>query len=85
VRIRVFATDVAIALTKPQGISIRNVLPAIVTEVRIDAGSPFAEVLVAVGGQSLRVRMTRASLDEMNLRESQHVFALLKTASLASD
>lgn len=85
VRIRVFATDVAIALTKPQGISIRNVLPAVVTAIRVDVASPFADVLVAVDGQSLRVRMTRASLDEMNLRESQHVFALLKTASLASD
>jgi molybdate transport system ATP-binding protein len=85
VRIRVFATDVAIAVQKPEGISIRNVLPAIVTHIRIDAVSPFADVLVAVGGQSLRVRMTRASLDELNLRESQHVFALLKTASLTSD
>ncbi|MDG1065656.1 MAG: molybdenum ABC transporter ATP-binding protein [Luminiphilus sp.] len=85
VRIRVFATDVAIALLEPAGISIRNVLPAIVTAIRIDAASPFADVLVAVDGQSLRVRMTRASLDELNLTESQHVFALLKTASLASD
>jgi ABC-type molybdate transport system ATPase subunit len=42
-------------------------------------------VLVAVDGQSLRVRMTRASLDELNLTESQPVFALLKTASIASD
>ena len=85
VRVRVFATDVAIALLKPEGISIRNVLPALVTAIRVDGASPFADVLVAVDGQSLRVRMTRASLDELNLTESQPVFALLKTASIASD
>ena len=84
VRIRVFATDIAIALEKPEAISIRNVLPAVVSEIRIDTLSPFADVLIAVGGQSLRVRMTRASLNELKITTSQQVFALLKTASLAS-
>lgn len=84
VRIRIFATDVAIALKKPEAISIRNVLPAVVSDIRIDSESPFADLLIAVGGQRLRVRMTRASLKTLNLKKSQQVFALLKTASLAS-
>ncbi len=85
VSVRIFATDVAIALQKPEGISIRNVLPATITAIRVDNNLPHADILLESGGHAIRARLTRASLDDLGLAESQRVFALLKAASLVSD
>ena len=77
VSVRIFATDVAIALQKPEGISIRNVLPATITAIRVDNNLPHADILLESGGHAIRARLTRASLDDLGLAESQRVFALL--------
>ncbi len=84
-RIRIYATDVAIATRRPEAISIRNVLTATVDGIRVDAQLPYADVLLTSGGHPIRTRLTRASLDELGLAEGQSVFALLKAASLVSD
>jgi molybdate transport system ATP-binding protein len=82
-RIRIHARDVAIALERPQRLSIRNVLPARV--LRVDAGdSVHVEVLLEVDGQRLRSRITRDALDELALEPGQGVFALIKSVALES-
>ena len=82
VRIRVYSADVAVATQRPVGISIRNILTAEVQAIHTGTTDPFAEVLLRVGEQKLRARLTRAAVTELGLVPHQSVFALLKTASL---
>lgn len=81
VHLRIAAKNVAIALTKPVGLSIRNVLQARI--VRIDKLEPvLAEILLEVGGQHLRAEITREAAAELGLARDQTVYALIKSAAI---
>ncbi|KAA0910094.1 molybdenum ABC transporter ATP-binding protein [Aquicoccus porphyridii] len=81
VRLRVRARDVSLARTRPEGLSIRNMLEARVLALEPEAGSAFAEVLLDIGGQHLRARITRAAVQEMGLAQGQPVVALIKSVA----
>lgn len=81
VRLRVRARDVAIALNRPEGTSIRNVLPGVITEIMEEPDTAFAETLVDIGGARLRARITRKSVANLGLEKGKKVYALLKTIS----
>jgi len=83
VRLRLRARDVALATTRPEHVSIRNVLAARVIEIRAEADSAYADVLVDVDGPHLRARITREAVDALELTVGMPVFALVK--SLAVD
>lgn len=80
-RVRVRARDVALATTRPQDLSIRNVLSGTLIDLVREADSPFAEALVEVGDQHLQARITRASADELGLSVGQNLYALVKSAT----
>lgn len=81
VRMRIKARDVALSLTHPEGISFRNILPATVRQVALE-DSPYVEVLLETGGQSLRARITRQAHDALQIRDGLPVFALIKTVAI---
>ena len=81
VRLRVRARDVSLALTRPERMSIRNMLDARVLRIDPESASAFAEVLLDVGGQHLRARVTRAAVADLGLSTGQSVIALLKAVS----
>lgn len=80
VRLRVQARDVAISIERPERLSIRNVLPARLVSIEFTK-PPFAELLLDVRGQHLRSRVTREAVEDLGLRESQAVFALIKSVA----
>lgn len=81
-RLRIAATDVALSRHAPEGLSIRNALPARIKALEAPQG-PFVEVrLTLEGGGVLRARLTRQALAEMALKEGEPVFALVKAAAL---
>lgn len=81
-RLRIRARDVAIAVGRPEGLSIRNVLRGEILEIVQEAETAFAEVLLDIGdGQQLRARITRASVAELKLVVGGAVFALIKSVS----
>lgn len=86
VRLRVRARDVALATTRPEGLSIRNVLDGVIRELRDQPGTPFIEVVVAVGGAGSRnlllARITRAAATELELAPGRPVHVLLKSVCL---
>ncbi len=82
VRLRVRARDVAIATRRPEQLSIRNILSAEILEIESPATSPYAEVLLDLGGAHLRARLTRASVAELQLVPGQPVFALIKSIAI---
>ena len=81
VRVRVRARDVSIALTRPAGLSIRNVLAGTVVELADDAGSSL-DVRLDLHGTALLARITRKSASELGLRPGLPVFALIKAVSI---
>lgn len=81
VRMRIKARDVALSLTRPEGISFRNILPARVRQIALE-DSPFVEVLLETGGQALRARITRQAHDELEISEGKSLFALVKSVAI---
>lgn len=81
VRVRIRARDVALAVRRPEGISIRNVLAGHIAEIAMEPGTAFAEVLVDAGGAHVRARITQESCAELELAEGKPVFALVKSVS----
>ncbi len=80
VRVRVRARDVALAVTRPEGLSIRNVLPGTIGELRED-GPGFADVRIDLAGCHVRARLTRAAVEELDLAPGMAVHALIKSVS----
>jgi molybdate transport system ATP-binding protein len=81
VRIRVRARDVSIALARPAGLSIRNILAGTVVELAGDEGSSL-DVRLDLQGTALLARITRKSASELSLRPGLPVFALIKAVSI---
>jgi molybdate transport system ATP-binding protein len=79
-RLRVQAKEVAIATELPAHLSIRNILTARLLSIDIE-GATFAELLLDVGGQHLRSRVTREAVHELQLKKGQKVYALIKSVS----
>ena len=80
VRARVRARDVSIAIERPRGISILNVLSARVAAIADESG-PVVDLELAIGEARLIARVTQRSRAELALHEGQDVFALIKAVS----
>jgi molybdate transport system ATP-binding protein len=81
IRLRIRARDVAVAVNRPEGISIRNAIAATISEIKAEEETAFAEIVFTVGNQSLRARITRQAVDELGLNVGQSAFALIKSVS----
>ncbi len=81
IRLRIRARDVALALDRPTGISIRNALAGTVKAITDEKG-PYTEILCKVGRQNLRARLTRASAAELGLHPGKSVFLLIKSVAI---
>lgn len=80
VRIRIRARDVTLATSRPQGLSIRNILEGTVGTID-NRGGAIAEVRVQLAGpdsRELLARISTQALDEMQLKPGQPVYALIK-------
>jgi molybdate transport system ATP-binding protein len=81
VRVRIRARDVAIALSRPEKISVQNIFPAIVEEV-VDSTESLVEVRLDIGCPLLS-RITPAAKADLKLAPGQHVYALVKSVAIS--
>lgn len=81
VRVRIRARDVSIATRRPEGLSIRNVLPGTLTAVDSDARTGVAVASVQLQGAHIRARLTLAAVEELGLEAGMPVYALVKSVS----
>ncbi len=79
-RVHIRARDVSLALSRPTDISILNIFPGTITEVRESAGTSV-EILVDIG-VPLRARVTRLAVARLSLKASLHVYALVKAVAI---
>jgi molybdate transport system ATP-binding protein len=82
--LHVHASDVTLALTRPEGISALNLLRAEVSEV-LPASGASAHVRLVLGDQLLLARLTRRSVAALDLAPGRPVWALVKSVSLAAE
>jgi molybdate transport system ATP-binding protein len=82
VRVRVPARDVILASEVPAGLSLHNVLPAVVTAVAHDDRSRHVIVQLGIGGERLLAEVTRDAVERLSIREGQALHALIKSVSL---
>jgi molybdate transport system ATP-binding protein len=76
-RLHIRARDVAIARTRPEGLSILNALAVTITEMSAEAGA--VELRLALGPTTLVARITRLSAESLCLEPGQTVYALIKS------
>ena len=81
-RLRVPASDVTLALTRPEGVSALNILPARITVIRAGEG-PGALVQLDCGGDLLLARITQRSVTAMDLSPGRDLYVMLKALSVA--
>lgn len=80
VRIRIDAEDVMLALTRPEGISANNILPATIAAISQEAS--HADVRLELGEARLIARITRRSLERLKLAPGTRVFAVIKSVTV---
>lgn len=89
VRVRIRASDVALALEAPETISIRNIVHGVITKItgtNPTNGTPdwgaHAEVVVDIGGQFILAQITRHAVAELNLEAGKDVYCLVKSMAI---
>ncbi len=87
VRAHIRANDVALATVKPEQVSIRNILPATVTQIAPDQDNAnVVDVRMRIGtpekGAMLWSRITLRASRELNLAVGKPVFAMVKSVAL---
>ncbi len=81
VRLRIRARDVAVATQRPEGLSIRNVLPGRITDLVHVAQSGSVEAFIQLREDRIRARLTLAAVEDLGLEVGSAVFALVKSVS----
>ncbi len=82
VRIRIAATDVTLAMARPERISALNVLETTIAAARPGRG-PGMIVALRFGDDQLLARITRRSGEALGLAPGQRCFAIVKSISVA--
>ncbi|MDY0885017.1 molybdenum ABC transporter ATP-binding protein [Dongia soli] len=77
--LRILANNVALARQPVNGMSILNQLPGRVSQI-VASDGPFVDVQVDIGSP-IWARITRKSLQELNLSVGDNVIALVKSAA----
>jgi len=81
VRFRIRARDVAVATQRPEGLSIRNVLPGRIADLVHVPESGSVEAFIQLREDRIRARLTLAAVEELGLEVGSSVFALVKSVS----
>jgi len=84
VRVRIHARDIALALDLPTRISVRNILPGVVTAVTAaEGGERLIDVLLACNGGPRWARITELAQAQLGLAPGMGVHALIKAVTIA--
>lgn len=81
IRIQLLARDIILAIQKPEGLSVRNEIEGVITELTPD---DYDAVLVKVdigGGAEVLARITREAAVSLGLQPGSKVWALVKAVS----
>ncbi len=80
--LRIEADNVALCLSKPEGLTIQNVLKVEVMDFR-RAGDSSVDIVLNLEGQCLMARITRKAFEDLDLKKGQDVYSLIKSVAVA--
>ncbi len=80
VRIRIDSEDVMLALSRPEGVSANNILPATIAAIRENGAN--ADVQLRLRNGLLVARITRRSLERLQLKPGASIFAVIKSVTV---
>ena len=81
IRCRVFPADVSLALHRPDGVSLLNVLPAEIKTISERKVGHDMLIQLSVGSSNVYARVTRKSLRELDLQTGQMLYVMIKATS----
>jgi len=81
-RLRIRARDVSLCLEAPQHSSILNILPAVIAELATRPHNGSRIVKLDMEGKQLLSKISEYSVQQLELRAGQSVFAQIKSAAL---
>lgn len=82
VRLRIRARDVSLCLEQPQRSSILNILPAVIAQLAAQPYNGSRVVKLDMAGKQLLSKISEYSVQQLELRAGQPVFAQIKSAAL---
>lgn len=80
-RVRVDASDVALALNEPRGTSFQNILHGRVLAVE-EMGDAYCDVTLSIDGQPIIARVTNKARSELSLAPDLPVFVMIKSVAV---
>ena len=83
VRVQILARDVIIAVEEPRGLSVRNAVRGVISDIAPD-GPDAALVSIDVGGTVVLARVTVAAAQDLDLRTGRRIWALFKSVGIAA-
>jgi molybdate transport system ATP-binding protein len=87
-RLSIAASDVSLARSAPTDSTILNCLPARIVSIEGRQETPQVSVILALGDGArdnrIAARITRKSLEHLNFRPGDHVFAQIKSVALVA-
>ena len=84
VRVILRASEIALSVKAPEGLSIQNSLRGHIKTIQAQPENPMATVMLSLGAEmDMPVQVTRSAIESLELAEGSPVYALVKTASLA--
>jgi molybdate transport system ATP-binding protein len=81
VRARIRARDVSLALERPQGVSVQNILECAIVAMSEEFGA-IVDVELRMGSTPLTARITRKAAIELGLAPGKRVYAMVKAVSI---
>ncbi|MBV1877558.1 MAG: molybdenum ABC transporter ATP-binding protein [Pseudomonadales bacterium] len=85
IKVRVPARDVSLALVANTKSSILNIIHGEIDQIHQDLNETSALIRIKVGAQYILSRITRRSVDHLNLKPQQKIFAQIKSVGLLSE
>lgn len=83
-RLRILARDVALAKTRPENVSVLNILPVTITNIDTDADGECELELALEHGGIILARITHHSFHKMDLKSNDRLYAMIKAVAVVS-
>jgi len=81
VRVQLLARDVILGIDPPYGLSVRNALQGVVSEISLDEDDARL-IRVDIGGGEVLARVTHGAVNALRLEPGRNVWVLIKAVSM---
>jgi molybdate transport system ATP-binding protein len=80
-RVQLLAREVILATRQPDYLSVRNAIEGVIAEMAADEADACL-VRIDIGGAFVLSRVTKAAVEDLQLRTGSRVWALIKAVSV---